>query len=93
MHDVGPRLARWLLMVAARHGSNELRLTQEAIAEMIGVRRTTITMVAGKLRQRGLIDYSRGHVQICNRSELEKVACDCYWITSQIFNDLYIHDP
>jgi CRP-like cAMP-binding protein len=93
MHDVEPRLARWLLMVAARHGSNELRLTQETIAEMIGVRRTTITMVAGKLRQRGLIDYSRGHVQIHNRSELEKAACDCYWITNQIFNDLYIHEP
>ena len=78
LHEVEERLARWLLMVSDRIGSSELRLTQEFLAQMLGVRRSTVTLVAGSLQQSGLIKYSRGDVKIVDRGGLESVACECY---------------
>jgi CRP-like cAMP-binding protein len=78
IHDSASRLARWLLQSADRIGSDELALTQETLAEMLGVRRTTVTLLAQSLKEKGLIRYSRGHILITNRKILESNACECY---------------
>ena len=80
LHEVEQRLARWLLMVSDRTGDTELRLTQEFLSQMLGARRSTVTLVAGALQRSGLIEYSRGDVRILNRQELEDSACECYRI-------------
>jgi CRP-like cAMP-binding protein len=77
-HVMESRLARWLLRAADLHGSNELNLTQEYIAEMLGVRRTSVSLVANTLQQGGLIKYSRGHIQLTNIPALRETACECY---------------
>jgi CRP-like cAMP-binding protein len=77
-HTLDSRLARWLLMTHDRIGSNEFRLTQEFMSNMLGVRREGVNKVAGHLQREKLISYSRGHVTVLDRKELEKVSCDCY---------------
>jgi len=89
LHDVEPRLARWLLMVQDRTGDSVLALTQEFLGQMIGSQRTTVSAVAGELQQRGLIEYSRGKVRILNRTGLENAACECYLATRKILSTLY----
>ena len=89
LHEAEQRLARWLLMVQDRTESDVLNLTQEAVAEMLGTRRTTVTMVAGELQRNGLIQYRRGQVCILDRPALEAAACDCYRITRDYFTQLY----
>jgi CRP-like cAMP-binding protein len=79
-HKVGERLARWLLMCHDRVPGNELRLTQEFIAQMLGIRRSGVSEAAIVLQSRKLISYSRGHITIINRRGLEKFACECYGI-------------
>ncbi len=81
LHEVEERLARWLLMVSDRIGSSELRLTQEFLSQMLGARRSTVTLVAGSLQRRGWIEYTRGDVKILDRAGLEGAACECYAIT------------
>ena len=71
-------MARWLLRAADLHGRGELPLTQEYIAEMLGVRRTSVSVVAHTLQQAGMISYSRGHIKINNREALQEAACECY---------------
>jgi CRP-like cAMP-binding protein len=78
LHDVGERLARWLLMSHDRIGGVDLPLTQEFLAQMLGTRRASVTEAAGILQKDGLIEYSRGSVRILNRGKLEESACDCY---------------
>ncbi len=78
LHEVNERLARWLLMSADRVGSNSLPLTQELIAQMLGTRRSSVTVAAGMLQKAGLIAQSRGGVEIVDRRRLEEAACDCY---------------
>jgi CRP-like cAMP-binding protein len=78
VHNGVSRLARWLLQSADRIGSDELPLTQETLAEMLGMRRTTVTLLAQVLKAKGLIRYSRGHIVITNRKGLESSACECY---------------
>jgi CRP-like cAMP-binding protein len=78
LHEGSSRLCRWLLQCADRTGSRELFLTQEFLAEMLGVRRTTVTLFAQELRKRGTIRYSRGRITILNRAALEACACECY---------------
>jgi len=73
-------LARWLLMSADRIESNSVPLTQELIAQMLGTRRSSVTVAAGTLQKAGLITYTRGDVKITNRQKLEEAACDCYQI-------------
>jgi CRP-like cAMP-binding protein len=89
LHEAEERLARWFLMAQDRTQSDVLNLTQEFIAEMLGTRRTTVTMVAGALQRSGLIEYRRGQVKIINREELEAAACDCYQIIRKLYFGLY----
>jgi CRP-like cAMP-binding protein len=78
LHGAEARLARWLLMVRDRIKSDVLDLTQEFLAEMLGSRRSTVTLVAGALQRKGLIEYSRGRVRILDGKDLEAAACSCY---------------
>ena len=80
LHEVNERLARWLLMCADRVKSNELPLTQELLAQMLGTRRSSVTVAAGILQKAGLIACSRGEVSIIDRRKLEEAACECYGI-------------
>ena len=79
-HKLEDRLARWLLMTHDRIGSDEFRLTQEFMSNMLGVRREGVNKVAGNLQKHHLISYTRGHVTILNRPGLESVSCECYGI-------------
>ena len=78
LHDATSRMARWLLMTADRTGSAQLPLTQEYLAIMLGVQRTTVTSIAGILKNASLIGYRRGQIQIFDRVGLEAYACECY---------------
>ena len=80
MHPVEMRLARWLLHARDRFDSDELPLTQEILSEMLGVRRTTVSLTAHALQQAGLIRYRRGKLELINRAGLEEVSCDCYGV-------------
>lgn len=77
-HNVEQRLCRWLLLSLDRLPENELRMTQELIANMLGLRRTGVTEAAGKLAERGLIRYSRGRITVLDRPGIEKLSCECY---------------
>lgn len=79
-HMVDARLARWLLMTHDRVGADEFRLTQEFLSNMLGVRREAVSKAAGALQKRKLLNYSRGHITILNRTGLEATACQCYQI-------------
>tara|TARA_R110000787_G_scaffold130941_2_gene242886 strand:+ start:153 stop:857 length:705 start_codon:yes stop_codon:yes gene_type:complete len=78
LHEAPARLARWLLMTMDRIGATEFPLTQTYLAVMVGVQRTTISGVANRLKQKGLIGYSRGQVTILDPAGLETEACECY---------------
>jgi CRP-like cAMP-binding protein len=77
-HILEKRLCRWLLLLRDRASSDELVMTQEFIANMLGGRRETVTVAAGHLQDAGLIQYSRGHLRIVDRRKLEETACECY---------------
>lgn len=77
-HSVEQQLCRWLLSNLDRSPSNELTLTQELIASMLGVRRESVTEAASKLQKRGYICYRRGHITVLDRDGLEKLTCECY---------------
>lgn len=79
-HTVDQQLCRWLLLSLDRLPSNELNMTQELIANMLGVRREGVTEAAGKLQQAGLIQYSRGHITVLDRPGLETRVCECYHV-------------
>ena len=78
LHPVEARFCRWLLQSADRAASDVVALTQEFLAEMLGVRRTSVTEVATKLQQAGVITYSRGVITIVDRPALEGMSCECY---------------
>lgn len=82
-HSVGQQLCRWLLLILDRQPSNELVLTQELVANILGVRREGITEAAGKLQQAGIISYRRGHITVLDRSGLEDHACECYEVVKR----------
>jgi CRP-like cAMP-binding protein len=88
LHPIAERLARWLLTCHDRIRSDRMPLTHEFLAQMLGAPRTTVTLAAGILHEAGLIDYSRGHVTIKNRSGLEKAACECYRVVRNEFDRL-----
>jgi CRP-like cAMP-binding protein len=87
-HSVDQQLCRWLLLSLDRLPSNQLRMTQELIANMLGVRREGVTEAAGKLQRAGLIDYSRGHITVLDRPGLEARVCECYEVVRKEFRRL-----
>ena len=87
-HTVDQQLCRWLLLSLDRLPANELSMTQELIANMLGVRREGVTEAAGKLQTAGLIHYSRGRITVLDRPGLEKRVCECYEVVRQEFRRL-----
>jgi CRP-like cAMP-binding protein len=88
LHEVEERLARWFLMLQDRIHDSDFHITQEFLAEMLGSRRTTVTMAAGALQRIGLIEYQRGRVHILDRERLEAAACECYPVIRKLTNGL-----
>lgn len=88
LHKLDERLARWLLMCHDRCKSDEMALTHEFLAVMLGVRRAGISEAASKLQEAGLIRYHRGHVRIVDRQGLEAVCCECYAVIKREFDRL-----
>ena len=82
-HSIDQQLCRWLLLSLDRLPSNKLSMTQELIANMLGVRREGVTEVAGKLQKQGVIEYSRGEITVLDRPKLEELCCECYAIGGQ----------
>jgi CRP-like cAMP-binding protein len=87
-HDIGNRLARWLLMSQDRAHKDKFHITHEFMAYMLGMRRVGITTTAGVLQRNGLIAYTRGEIVVLDRAGLEKVACSCYQVDRQTYADI-----
>ena len=87
-HSLEQQLCRWLLLTLDRLPSNELVMTQELVASMLGVRREGITVAAGDLQRAGYISYRRGHIAVLNRSGLEASTCECYAVVKKELNRL-----
>ena len=90
-HSVEQQLCRWLLLSMDRLPSNELMMTQELIANMLGVRRESVTERAQKLQDAGLISYSRGHITVIDRPKLETQVCECYAVVKNEYDRLLPH--
>src|SRR5450759_456932 len=87
-HSVDQQLCRWLLLSLDRLPGNELIMTQELIANMLGVRREGVTGAAGRLQADGLIHYRRGHIKVLDRAKLEKRVCECYAVVKKEYDRL-----
>ena len=87
-HSVEQQLCRWLLLSLDRLATDKLTMTQELIANMLGVRREGVTDAAGKLQREGLINYSRGQITVLDRPKLEKRSCECYQVVKAEFDRL-----
>ena len=93
-HSVEQQLCRWLLMSIDRIGNDEdLVMTQELIANMLGVRRGGVTAAASKLQDEGLIRYSRGRIEVIDRPKLEKRVCECYAVVKKEYERLALLKP
>jgi CRP-like cAMP-binding protein len=88
LHSVEQQLCRWLLLSHDRLNTNELVMTQELIADMLGVRREGVTVAAGRLQDDSAISYVRGHIRILNRAKLEATVCECYRVVKDEFDRL-----
>lgn len=88
LHSVEQRLCRWILMCHDRLHADELLMTQEFIANMLGARRQGVTAAAGRLQGAGLIHFSRGHIKILDRPGLERTVCECYPVVKKEFDRL-----
>jgi CRP-like cAMP-binding protein len=82
-HSVDQQLCRWLLLSLDRLSSNQLTMTQELIADMLGVRREGVTDAAGKLQKLGVIRYARGQITVLDRAQLEHLSCECYAVVKR----------
>jgi CRP-like cAMP-binding protein len=91
VHTAEQRCARWLLLTADRAGRDTVDLTHLFLSQMLGVRRATVTEIAGTLQARGLIDYSRGRITIVDRAGLEAASCECYRVILSEFDRLLGH--
>ncbi|NDU91311.1 MAG: Crp/Fnr family transcriptional regulator [Ferrovum sp.] len=87
-HTLDQQFCRWLLLSFDRLTTNELMMTQELIADMLGVRRESVTEAAGSVQKAGLIKYSRGHITVIDRPGLEKRTCECYKVVKREFDRL-----
>lgn len=87
-HTLDQQLCRWILSSLDKSASGEVTMTQELIANMLGVRRESVTEAAGKLQQAGLIRYSRGHIAVLDRRRLEAQACECYAVVKREYDRL-----
>jgi len=92
-HSVDQQLCRWLLLSLDRLPTNELVMTQELIANMLGVRREGVTEAAGKLQAEGLIHYSRGRITVVDRTKLEASVCECYAVVKKEYDRLLPERP
>jgi CRP-like cAMP-binding protein len=92
-HSVEQQLCRWLLLSIDRLSSNSLNMTQELIANMLGVRREGVTAAAGKLQRAKLIRYNRGHIDVLDRPGLEEAVCECYAVVKAEFDRLLSDIP
>jgi CRP-like cAMP-binding protein len=88
LHVLEQRLARWLLEAQDRVNSDEIRLTQEFLSHMLGVRRAGVTQTAQKFQENGLIEYHRGRVQILDQGGLEEAACECFGTVREEYDRL-----
>jgi CRP-like cAMP-binding protein len=93
LHDIGQRLARWLLMTQDRVDSGSLPITHDFLATMLGTDRPTVSVAAGALQKKKLIEYVRGSVEIVNRKKLENSACECYGVIRQYDGELGLKIP
>ena len=87
-HTVEQQLCRWLLLSLDRLSTNQLNMTQELIANMLGVRREGVTEAAGRLQHDGLIEYTRGRIVVLDRSAIERRVCECYQVVKTEFDRL-----
>jgi len=87
-HSVEQQLCRWLLLSLDRLAGNELSMTQELIANMLGVRREGVTQAAGKLQEQGMIQYARGRIIVLDRAKLERQVCECYSVVKKEYDRL-----
>jgi CRP-like cAMP-binding protein len=92
-HSIDQQLCRWLLLSLDRLDSNRLVMTQELIANMLGVRREGITDAAGKLQTAGVIEYSRGQITVLDRPQLEQLSCECYVVVKRETDRLLPYIP
>ena len=92
-HSVEQQLCRWLLLSIDRLSSSSLNMTQELIANMLGVRREGVTEAAGNLQRAGLIRYNRGHIDVIDRPGLEEAVCECYAVVKAEFDRLLSDIP
>ena len=92
-HSIDQQLCRWLLLSVDRLDDPVLQMTQELIANMLGVRREGVTEAAGKLQKQGLIEYSRGHITVLDRPGLESRCCECYAVVKQEYDRLLHYVP
>ena len=90
-HSVDQQLCRWLLLSLDRLSSNQLTMTQELIAHMLGVRREGVTEAAGKLHKLGVLEYRRGKITVLDRSRLEQLCCECYAVVKKETDRLLTH--
>lgn len=92
-HTIDQQLCRWLLLSLDRLNANQLNMTQELIANMLGVRREGVTEAAGKLQNLGVIEYSRGHIKVLDRPRLESLSCECYAVVKKESDRLLNYVP
>lgn len=92
-HSIDQQLCRWLLLSLDRLPSDQLNMTQELIANMLGVRREGVTEAAGKLQRQGVIEYSRGHITVLDRIRLEQLSCECYAVVKKETDRLLSYLP
>ena len=90
-HSVDQQLCRWLLLSLDRLSGTRLNMTQELIANMLGVRREGVTAAAGKLQKLGVIRYVRGHITVLDRPKLERLSCECYAVVKKETDRLLPH--
>lgn len=92
-HSIDQQLCRWLLLSLDRLKTNQLQMTHELIANMLGVRREGVTEAAGKLQQLGVIEYSRGNIKVLDRPKLESLSCECYAVVKKESDRLLNYIP